>query len=123
MQEGGCHGAHTLQGEEKEGVALSSSQGGRRQASHAPCWAAIAAHQSSAPHRALPGTPVFLHPHTARHRPGDMHTAFSIREAVGQAAHTQMGLAGRGTDRSACRVTAGRALHLALTVLALCREG
>lgn len=124
MQEGGCHGAHTLQGEGEGGSGPEQPPGWEAPGFPRPLLgAATAAHLSSASHRTLPGTPVFLHPHTARHRPGDTHTALRIQEAGGQAAHAQTGLAGRGTNRSACHVMAGWAPRLAPAGLALCREG
>ena len=121
VQEGGCHGAHALQGEGEGG--RGPEQLPREEAPgfpRPPLGAATAAHPSSAPYRALPGTPIFLHPHTARHRPGDMHMAFGIQEAGGQAAHAQTGLAGRGQTRAPATSRPGRpgAWHLAL-----CTEG
>lgn len=73
------------------GTRLPTAPAGRR-------WAPQAAHPSSAPHRALSGTPAFLHPHTARHRPGDTHTAPRIWETGGQATPRTDG-AGREGDR------------------------
>lgn len=87
--------------------------------------AATAAPLSCTPHRALPGTPVFLHPHTARHGPSDTHTVLGIRGREGgrRAAYAQTGLPGRGTNRRACDVTAGRATCLAPAGLETGREG
>lgn len=120
VQEGSRHGAHTLWGEGGGGPEQPSGRAAPG-FPHPLLGAATAAYPSSAPHRALPGTPIFLHPHTARHRPGDTHAALSIREAGGQATHAQTGLAGRG--QSTCHVTAGWAPCLALAMLALCGEG
>ena len=128
MQEGGGHGAHALRGQQNTGSGPEQPPGWEAPGFPRPLLlgAATATHLSSSP----PREPCQAPPSSCAHTQHDTGPVTRTRcsasrggRAGGQAAHAQTGLPGRGTNRRACDVTAGRASHLAPAGLATGREG